>query len=63
MQIGGSDQWGNIASGVELVRKIDKKTVYGMTTPLLTTPDGKKFGKSEVDRINLGKRYMDYLGP
>lgn len=48
LQIGGSDQWGNISSGIELVRKVQKATVYGLTTPLLLTPEGKKFGKSEV---------------
>lgn len=51
LQLGGSDQWGNILSGVELVRKVDKQTVFGITTPLLTTAEGKKFGKSEVVRL------------
>ena len=46
LQIGGSDQWGNIVSGVDLNRRIDGETVYGMTVPLVTTADGKKFGKS-----------------
>ena len=46
VQIGGSDQWGNIVNGVELVRKVEGETVFGVTTPLLTTKDGKKMGKS-----------------
>lgn len=47
LQIGGSDQWGNITSGVELVRKKTGDTVYGLTMPLITRADGTKFGKSE----------------
>ena len=42
LQVGGSDQWGNIVSGVELARKLHKATVYGLTTPLLTKADGTK---------------------
>jgi tyrosyl-tRNA synthetase len=53
VQIGGSDQWGNITAGTELVRKITGKTVHGMTFPLLTRSDGKKFGKSEEGAIWL----------
>ncbi|MCC5831721.1 MAG: tyrosine--tRNA ligase [Chlamydiales bacterium] len=53
LQIGGSDQWGNITAGTELVRKITGETVYGMTFPLLTRSDGKKFGKSEGGAIWL----------
>lgn len=48
MQIGGSDQWGNITNGCDLIKKILKKEVFGLTTPLLVTSSGKKFGKSEV---------------
>lgn len=47
LQIGGSDQWGNITAGIEFTRKVLHKNVYGMTFPLLTRSDGKKFGKSE----------------
>ena len=47
VQIGGSDQWGNIVMGVELVRKVTSHTAYGMTSPLLLRSDGRKFGKSE----------------
>ena len=44
LQIGGSDQWGNIVNGVELTRRILGKEVYGLTTPLLTNSEGKKMG-------------------
>lgn len=47
MQIGGSDQWGNIVNGVEIIRRIDGKRAYAFTTPLLTDRDGKKMGKSQ----------------
>lgn len=53
LQLGGSDQWGNITSGVELIRKLDGKTAYGLTFPLLTRSDGKKFGKTEEGAIWL----------
>lgn len=46
LQIGGSDQWGNIVAGVELNRRTDAASVHGMTVPLVTSSDGKKFGKS-----------------
>lgn len=53
VQMGGSDQFGNITSGVELARKIDEAKVYALTTPLLTKADGSKFGKSESGNIWL----------
>ena len=46
LQMGGSDQWGNIVSGVELVRRTDGKAVFGLTTPLITTASGAKMGKT-----------------
>ena len=46
MQLGGSDQWGNIVGGVDLVRRVDGDAVHAMTVPLVTSSDGKKFGKS-----------------
>jgi len=46
LQMGGSDQWGNIINGVELVRRVDAKPAYGLTTPLLMTSSGQKMGKS-----------------
>ena len=53
LQIGGSDQWGNITSGVELIRKKIGKESYGLTMPLITKADGTKFGKSEGNAIWL----------
>jgi tyrosyl-tRNA synthetase len=53
LQMGGSDQYGNIISGVELARKIDDAKVHAVTTPLLTKADGTKFGKSEAGNIWL----------
>uniref|UniRef100_A0A1A9UK87 tyrosine--tRNA ligase n=1 Tax=Glossina austeni TaxID=7395 RepID=A0A1A9UK87_GLOAU len=47
LQIGGSDQWGNITLGIDLVNHINKKSVYGLTTPLLVRPNGSKLGKSD----------------
>lgn len=46
LQIGGSDQWGNIIGGVDLNRRVDSESVHAMTVPLVTSSDGKKFGKS-----------------
>ena len=53
LQIGGSDQWGNITAGIELTRKKLGKTVYGLTLPLITNADGSKFGKTESGAIWL----------
>ena len=53
VQIGGSDQWGNITAGTELIRKTRGKTCYGITFPLMTRSDGQKFGKSEKGAIWL----------
>jgi tyrosyl-tRNA synthetase len=53
LQIGGSDQWGNITAGIELARKKLGKTVYGLTLPLITNADGTKFGKTEAGAIWL----------
>ena len=55
LQIGGSDQWGNITSGVELIRKKVNGIAYGLTMPLITKADGTKFGKSEGNAIWLDK--------
>ena len=61
LQMGGSDQWGNITAGMELTRKLSEKTIYGMTFPLLTRSDGAKFGKSEQGAIWLdSKRTSPY---
>ena len=53
IQMGGSDQWGNITTGTELIRRIDKGKGYALTCPLITKSDGSKFGKSEVGNIWL----------
>jgi len=51
LQIGGSDQWGNITAGIDLCRKKQGSTVHGLTLPLITNADGSKFGKSEAGAI------------
>lgn len=53
MQVGGDDQWGNITAGIDLVRKLDSRAVYGMTSPLITTATGQKFGKTEAGTVWL----------
>ena len=60
LQMGGSDQWGNIVNGVELTRRIDQQSVFGLTTPLLTTASGQKMGKTEKGAVWLNK---DRLSP
>jgi tyrosyl-tRNA synthetase len=60
LQMGGSDQWGNIVSGVELCRRASSTEVYGLTTPLITTADGSKMGKTERGAVWLN---ADQLGP
>jgi tyrosyl-tRNA synthetase len=53
LQIGGSDQWGNITVGVELIRKVSGDEVWGLTTPLIVKPDGTKYGKTESGTVWL----------
>lgn len=53
LQIGGSDQWGNITAGIDLTRRLNQKQVYGLTLPLVTKADGSKFGKTEEGTIWL----------
>jgi tyrosyl-tRNA synthetase len=53
LQMGGSDQWGNIVAGIELVRKVRQKTVFGMTFPLITTSSGEKMGKTAKGAVWL----------
>lgn len=60
MQMGGSDQWGNIVAGIELARRIEGGTLYGLTTPLLTTATGSKMGKTEQGAVWLNP---DQLSP
>jgi tyrosyl-tRNA synthetase len=58
--MGGSDQWGNIVNGVDLTRRIDDTQLYGVTTPLITTADGGKMGKTAKGAVWLNP---DQLGP
>ena len=61
IQMGGSDQWGNIVNGIELIRKKTKQECFGITSPLLTTSSGSKMGKSEKGAIWLNKKLLsDY---
>jgi tyrosyl-tRNA synthetase len=53
LQMGGSDQWGNIVSGIDLIRRTDQKTVFGLTTPLIATASGAKMGKSVAGAVWL----------
>ncbi|NIH16210.1 tyrosine--tRNA ligase [Serratia symbiotica] len=53
LQIGGSDQWGNITSGIDLTRRMHQKPVFGLTVPLITKTDGTKFGKTEGGAVWL----------
>ena len=57
LQLGGADQWGNITTGTEMIRKISGNEVFALTCPLITKADGKKFGKTEQGNIWLDKRY------
>ena len=56
LQMGGSDQWGNIVNGVELIRRILKKESFGLTTPLITLSSGAKMGKTEEGAVWLDKK-------
>ncbi len=61
LQIGGSDQWGNIVLGMEIISKINKKDAFGLTTPLLTTSTGKKMGKTEQGAVWIDEnKYNSY---
>ncbi len=60
LQLGGSDQWGNIVNGIELTRRMDGTEVYGVTTPLVTTADGAKMGKTASGAVWLN---ADQLSP
>ncbi len=55
LQMGGSDQWGNIVNGIELTRRMEGKEVFGLTTPLLTTADGAKMGKTAAGAVWLNE--------
>ncbi len=61
LQIGGSDQWGNIVLGMEIISKINKKDAFGLTTPLLTTSTGNKMGKTEQGAVWIDQnKYSSY---
>jgi tyrosyl-tRNA synthetase len=60
LQMGGSDQWGNIVNGVELIRRMDAKTAFGLTSPLITTSSGAKMGKTAAGAVWLN---ADRLSP
>ena len=57
LQMGGSDQWGNITTGIELMRKMNGKTAFALTCPLITKADGGKFGKTESGNVWLSRKY------
>jgi tyrosyl-tRNA synthetase len=56
LQLGGSDQWGNITAGIDLIRRVTGRLTYGLTMPLVTRADGGKFGKTESDTVWLDAR-------
>ena len=58
LQIGGSDQWGNIVNGVDLIKRHSNNYVYGLTTPLITLASGAKMGKTESGAIWLDKKFL-----
>ena len=58
LQIGGSDQWGNIVNGADLIKRKDKKLAYGLTTPLITISSGAKMGKTEKGAVWLNKKML-----
>jgi tyrosyl-tRNA synthetase len=58
LQIGGSDQWGNIVNGVDLIKRHSNNHVYGLTTPLITLASGAKMGKTESGAVWLDKRFL-----
>jgi len=58
LQIGGSDQWGNIVNGVELIKRYSDNQVFGLTTPLITLASGAKMGKTADGAIWLDKKYL-----
>ncbi|MBX7493054.1 tyrosine--tRNA ligase [Qipengyuania sp. 1NDW9] len=58
LQMGGSDQWGNIVNGMELARRMDGRELFGLTTPLLTTADGSKMGKTAAGAVWLNEAQL-----
>ena len=58
LQMGGSDQWGNIVNGVDLIKRYSNKQAYGLTTPLITLASGAKMGKTETGAVWLDKNFL-----
>ena len=58
LQVGGSDQWGNLVSGVDLIRRVTGDSVHALATPLITKPDGTKYGKTEGEAVWLSPELM-----
>jgi tyrosyl-tRNA synthetase len=58
LQLGGSDQWGNLVSGVDLIRRVTGNSAHALATPLITKPDGTKYGKTEGDAVWLSPELM-----
>jgi tyrosyl-tRNA synthetase len=58
LQVGGSDQWGNLVSGVDLIRRVTGDVVHALATPLITKPDGTKYGKTEGEAVWLSPELM-----
>ena len=61
LQMGGSDQWGNIVNGIELARRMDGTEVFGVTTPLITTADGGKMGKTMAGAVWLHEDQLPHF--
>jgi len=60
LQLGGSDQWGNIVNGIELGRRVDGTDLFGVTTPLITTADGRKMGKTAAGAVWLHEDQLSH---
>jgi tyrosyl-tRNA synthetase len=58
LQVGGSDQWGNLVAGVDLIRRVDSDPAHALATPLITKPDGTKYGKTEGGAVWLSRELM-----
>jgi len=58
LQIGGSDQWGNLVAGVDLIKRVEGASAHALATPLITKPDGTKYGKTEADAVWLSPELM-----
>jgi tyrosyl-tRNA synthetase len=58
LQVGGSDQWGNLVAGADLIRRVQSATVHALATPLITKPDGTKYGKTEGEAVWLSPEMM-----